>query len=345
MKANIFIISIIGIGLSLNACKSINQSESSYYGYNNKPKIEETNRYETSQQLLQPNNYVQSNEVYSSDENYSNQSATIIENNYYFYDPPTFYWYYPWWQPRRNTIVYSPLRNNFYISIGYGYSWYDWYDPFVYYSICSPIVYYPYPVYYPVPYPYYYYHHYGNWQQNYKPVKNTQKDTYRDFGPSRGSYINTGLSNENKTPANRRSGTVEVPTTNSNTKDIFQNTPESRNRRIGMQPAKESFESPSNENTNNRRTESEIKQADDFKNLFDKKEQNVKKGENPFEPNRRTIPQPVYERPSSSAPNKVFEPSRSNPPRNADTPSRNSNSSNNSAPTQKNDQPANKRSQ
>lgn len=338
MKAKILILSIVITGLLLSSCKTINQSDSSYYGYNNKPQIAETNNYETSQKSNDQDYNFRESEVIQSNNNTENQNSTIIENNYYFYHPITHYGYYPWWLPPRNTIVYAPLRSSFFISFSYGYHWYDCYDPFVYYPIYSPIVYYPYPVYYPVPYP----HYYDHWYPNYKPVKNAQKDTYRDFGPSRGSYSNTGYSNESKTPANRRSGISEVPSTN--TKDIFQNTPDLRNRRTGMQPTKDNVNAPSYENTNSTRTDNEMKPNDVFKNSFDKDNSSIKKGENSFEPSRRIIPQPTYDKPSHPAPSRAVEPVRINPSRSSEAPARSSSSNSKSATAPNNDQPANKRS-
>lgn len=343
MKTKLYILlgSLFILTLLLASCSTMNETDN-YYGYNNKPTIADNSTTVASGKYNSSTNKSGNDYPNFVSQEPTNESTTVIENNYYFFHPLTYSGYYPWWAPPRHTVVYAPLYGSIYFSYGYDYYYYDWYYWRRYRPYNYAIIYYPYPVYTPYPYYYPYYYHPG-WYPEHKHTSNKpRRDTYRDFGPTRGSYTNIGASDENNQPANRRSGTDAVPSTQTGTKTIFQNEPGSNNVRSSTRPTPDAFNTPRNERTRDNISDREIKQRDSPSS--ETKYESSQKGEQPPPPTRRTISEPAPDRTNSAPSRDRVAPARSDSPRPSESPSRSSN--NDSKPTQQNNQqePANRRS-
>lgn len=345
MKTKLYIslFSIYILTVFLTSCSSMKETDN-YYGYNNKPTISDNSTtvgsaYNSSSvdNPTKTNDY--SNYV---SQNPQNERTTVVEN-YYFYHPLTYSGYYPWWAPPRYNLVYAPFYSSFYFSYGYDY-YNDWY----YFSRYRPynyaVIYYPYPVYYPHPYynPYYYHHHPGWYPEHKHTTNKPRQDSYRDFGPSRGTYSNVGATNESNQPANRRSSTESVPSSHTGSKTIFQNEPKDKNVRSSARPTPDAFNTPRNERSRDNIYDREIKQSDNPNS--DTKYENSQKGEQPAPPTRRTISEPAPDRPNSAPSRDRFTPTRNEQPRQSDPPSRSSNNDSKPAQNNNNQEPANKRS-
>lgn len=332
---------IFAVLIILSACSTY-QSDDNYFGYNNRPVIEK-------KQDSDSKNFAS---TYSSNDNYveqkdnsqsNNQSKTIVENNYYFFHPLTHYGYYPWWAPPINTIVYAPLTNRFYLSFGYGY-YYDWYYYYWNYPYHHTVIYYPYPVYVPYRYYYYYPYYHPGWYPEYKNIsEKPRKDTYRDFGPNRGSYTNTGFSREQTEPKNKRTSIETVPTTSTGTKTLRPTEPVEGNNRTPAKPTDDVINRPNNQRTRDDNVNNnEIRQSDRFFIYEDNKE-NSQKGENNPVPLRQRISEPNPNRETSPAAPRSISPAPEHNRRSNDQPARSSGNSQPSSNRNENE-PANKRS-
>jgi len=312
-----------------------------YYGYNNKPTIVDNPTTVSNGNNSSVDKSTKTNDYsYYVNQNPINEKTTVVENNYYFYHPLTYNGYYPWWAPPRYSLIYAPLYGNIYFSYGYDY-YYDWsyfsrYRPYNY-----AVIYYPYPVY--TPYPYYYpYCYHPGWYPEYKHItQKPRKDTYRDFGPSRGSYSNIGATNESNQPVNRRSGTDVVPSTQTGSKTIFQNEPSDKNVRSSSRPNSDAFNTPRNERTKDNISDREIKQSDSPSS--DTKYESSQKGEQPAPPTRRTISEPTPDRTNNTPSRDRIAPASNDSPRQSDAPSRSSNNDSKPAQQKNQQEPANRR--
>lgn len=246
----------------LSSCSSMQTSEDNYFGYNNKPKVEEAPKV----QRIEPN--VQYETTYDDvPQSISYQEPIVeervVETNYVYFTPIAHYGYYPWWVAPRPYRFIEPYRpSGLSVSISFSnydywdYYWYNYhyrpmypYYPYHHYDPYYGSVYYPYPYYYPYHYPRYYG---SGWYESprYSSTRprDTRKDSYRDFGPSRGGYGSNGNQSQPNAPANRRSQVDPVPVVNTGAKTIYDNNTErSKNTRTSQTPSRETItNTPSN---------------------------------------------------------------------------------------------------
>lgn len=220
MKNNILILATVALlSAIITSCSSVkDSSEDSYFGYSNKPPKPEPQVTV----VYEPQTYTPTPVISAPTEPPAmyTQEVPVVQTEYVYFNPIVYHGYYPWWAPEYRWTVVPARRSGISISYSYGYYdiwddyWYNYYYPRHYYT------YYPYPVYH---HPYYWdypYHHgwhsvpyYGSTRPNYGSTRPQKNDTYRDFGPSRGGAGSTGNATTDP-PKNRRSGTSDVPSTN-----------------------------------------------------------------------------------------------------------------------------------
>lgn len=174
------------IALVLSGCAANTGTRQEYFGYS-KAKVE-------------VNKNIESNQIASSSQSLDSQNADLLSADYQSYeqDYQNYYIaretryvpvYVPWWEIYYDGF-YHPHPRVYVVDYYDGWRW-RWHP--VYYSY-----WYDYPFYssYWFPYRYNYgYYNQGWWHSQHRYVvvpetKNKKKETYRDFGPGRGSYSN-----------------------------------------------------------------------------------------------------------------------------------------------------------
>lgn len=155
---------IIGISLIMLSCSSTNQS--SYFGYNNNPKVEDRSNDEIEVYKTGNNTNYSSN-----DNNYIEPDYNKVTNVYVL--PAGFY--NPWDYPHYD--YYGMGYSNFYWD-NWRFRQWNYYNPYSYWGY-NPYYY---------PHNYYEHHYYDNYYgNNYNSPAPKRKD-YRDFGVSRGEF-------------------------------------------------------------------------------------------------------------------------------------------------------------
>lgn len=271
---------IIGISLVLLSCSSTNQT--SYFGYNNNPKIEDTSNdeievYKTGNNIIEESDLERTNNItnyYVLPPGYYNPWDYYPNYDYMRMSYPSFYFYWDNWRFNR-WAYYNP----------YSYWDYGWYNPYRHHHH-----YYDH---------YYYNDYYGNNNSTPEPPR---KD-YRDFGVSRGEF---GSPARNVTSSSSSRGSAVTPigsvrnvnssgtrTTNSNN----YNKPESNNVE---NPTNNRISNPSNNNRSIQREGRDVNVR-----------QSTPRTETPSRSNERVAPSNSGSNNSPSRSNSESSPSRS----------------------------------
>jgi len=234
---------IVGISLMMLSCSSTNQS--SYFGYNNNPKIEDNSNDEI--EVYKTGN----NTEYSVNNDDSELERTRYITNYYVLPPG---YYNPWDYPQYD--YYRSGYPDFY------FYWDNWrYSRWSYYS---PYSYWGYNPWYSHHHHYYDYHYYdNNYGGNYTPAP--KKQNYRDFGVSRGDFgspsrnvtSSSGSRNSNTEPVGSVRN-VNSSNTRVNSSDYY-NKPNSSN--VENPSRNESDTSPQKGSSQRNGSDVEIKQS------------------------------------------------------------------------------------
>ncbi len=184
MKSTMKILLISALTLLISTgCSNSGSTRESYFGYNNNPKFEEESENRLTEKV--DNQWV--NPLGNNKNQVSNYNDVVYQTNGLRYQEPMYipvivpWWssYYGWMSPYNNRRFYS---NSYYDSYGYcGYDWYSpWYEYHPYYG----------GYYYDWYRPHRSWYNYNSYTDNHdRPEK---KESYRNFGASRGTYSDPG---------------------------------------------------------------------------------------------------------------------------------------------------------